>query len=337
MNKRFRAKWLSAFLVVLMTLGAAVPVFASDPNARTISIHTIDGSDITLSRAARTTTPRAGQRLASGNVLTTGAGSTVSFLMDGSSILEMAELSRVAVTSASRRLVLTVQSGAALVNATPQTEGRTLETRIGNVGLTVRGTMFTVEHSDYESTITMLSGYGDAGGVPLSAGSVLTIETGDDFGTVSDMDLGTLSLFALQSIYNNASYLTGVGTISTADLPNINSLMNEREAEHAQRQEQRTNNRTQAVQQAQERREPPPPPTTPAPTTPPRTQPAQQPDYEPYIPYTPTPTAPPPRFNVTVNGSHHTNPGSGSFAAGHSVTIRAGSRAGYDFAGWTGS
>jgi uncharacterized repeat protein (TIGR02543 family) len=40
-------------------------------------------------------------------------------------------------------------------------------------------------------------------------------------------------------------------------------------------------------------------------------------------------------FDVTVSGSYATNTGAGKYEAGATVTISAGSRAGYAFAGWT--
>lgn len=39
-------------------------------------------------------------------------------------------------------------------------------------------------------------------------------------------------------------------------------------------------------------------------------------------------------YTVTVVGSNHSQPGSGSYAPGETVTIKAGSRSGYRFAGW---
>ena len=41
------------------------------------------------------------------------------------------------------------------------------------------------------------------------------------------------------------------------------------------------------------------------------------------------------RYAVTVNGSYAQNSGAGSYAAGSGVTVRAGSRSGYTFNGWT--
>ena len=41
------------------------------------------------------------------------------------------------------------------------------------------------------------------------------------------------------------------------------------------------------------------------------------------------------RYAVTVNGSYAQNSGAGSYAAGSDVTVRAGSRSGYTFNGWT--
>ena len=44
-----------------------------------------------------------------------------------------------------------------------------------------------------------------------------------------------------------------------------------------------------------------------------------------------------PTYRVTVNGSYATVPGAGSYEAGETVSIHAGTRSGYTFTGWTGS
>ncbi|MCL1845343.1 MAG: cellulase family glycosylhydrolase [Defluviitaleaceae bacterium] len=43
----------------------------------------------------------------------------------------------------------------------------------------------------------------------------------------------------------------------------------------------------------------------------------------------------PARFGVTINGSHDPDSGQGRFAVGDTITIRAGERDGFEFAGWT--
>ncbi|MCL1863292.1 MAG: FecR domain-containing protein [Defluviitaleaceae bacterium] len=205
---------IAILLAFAMILSSVSHLYAD--TARVITVHGIEGNSVSLSRGnARAATPRVGQRLANGNTITTGTGSSVYLQMDRDSILKMDEQSRVVVTSSRRRLSLTVQSGSALIDAGAQSAGETLETRVGNVGLTVRGTMFTVGRTDNSLLIVMLSGSGDVNGIPIPAGEGMVVRAdtqaaGVHFEAMQELDLGQLPLFTLNSIAANAEYLRNV-------------------------------------------------------------------------------------------------------------------------------
>jgi hypothetical protein len=71
MKKRILNRFVAFSLATVMTIGVAMSVAAQN-EARLITVHNISGSSVELSRGARATAPRQGQRLAQGNVLTTG-------------------------------------------------------------------------------------------------------------------------------------------------------------------------------------------------------------------------------------------------------------------------
>jgi hypothetical protein len=218
-----KVKSVSAILgVILLTLsmlvGLTVDVQAALPSARTISIFRIDGTNVSLRNGRRTTTPRARQRLSAGNVITTGADTQVFVQMDRSSILQMGANSQVAVASARRTLTLSVQSGNALISAGPQGEAQTLTIRMGNVGLTVRGTMFTVSHgSAGQVQIVMLTGEGEVNGIVLPAGSMMSITADDgapaDAHEITPLDFNAMNSFTLTAILENSEYLLNAGVI----------------------------------------------------------------------------------------------------------------------------
>ncbi len=58
-------------------------------------------------------------------------------------------------------------------------------------------------------------------------------------------------------------------------------------------------------------------------------------DYENEPPADPEPDPEPDTYTVTVSGSYASSSGAGSYEAGQTVTVRAGSRTNYSFAGWT--
>ena len=232
-------KLVCIFVALSLLFGNIYIVGAQDPTARNISIFRTYGEHITLSRGdARTTTPRDGQRLSAGNIVTTGIDSTVHIQMDRDSILQMSASSQVAVGTTGNRLVLSLQSGNALVNVTENAPGNTTETRVGNVGLTVRGTMYTMGVQHDRVSLVMLSGSGEVEGVTLGAGQMMFVfdefRTGavlfeDETGyfTLNQLLLEELDLFTLQVMYAYQEYLLEVGTLTPDMIEEITSLIND--------------------------------------------------------------------------------------------------------------
>jgi|GEM_PF-4778386 len=221
-------------VVPMVRIGTLPEVLAATTAARVITIHRVDGDNAYLARGARRATPRVGQRLSDGNVITTGRDSFVYLQMDAASVLKIDQSSQVAVSSMRRRrLSLSVESGNALVTAAPQEEGTTLETRVGNVGLTVRGTMFTTGYSaDSGITITMLAGAGEVNGVALPAGEAMSVSSdGDASFTAQPIDVNALNYFTLVAIYDNIDALVAAGTFDAAVMDALPGLMEVRAAE----------------------------------------------------------------------------------------------------------
>ena len=242
-------KIAACFIAASLVFGS-IPVHASNPSARNISIFRVDGDNVSLSRGdARSATPRDGQRLSEGNVLTTGLNSSVHVQMDTDSILQMSASSQVAVSQSGNNLVLSVQSGSALVEVRDQGSGNSTETRVGNVGLTVRGTMYTMGIRNDFISIVMLSGYGDVEGEPLFAGQIMHVfdehRPGADvlyyetayyrLITLDLYSLGELDLFTLEVMYEHSGYLLDVGTLTPEMLEVLPYFIHERriEAEEA--------------------------------------------------------------------------------------------------------
>ena len=249
MIKKMIACLLSACLVF-----GCISVHASSPSARNISVFRVDGENVSLSRGnARSTIPRDGQRLSDGSVLSTGVGSSVHIQMDTASILQMSASSQVAVSQSGSNLVLSVQSGSALVEVRDQGPGNTTETRIGNVGLTVRGTMYTMGLIHDFVSIVMLSGQGEVEGEPLHSGQIMHVfdeqkpgaemlyyETGYYRLIVLCIDtLDILDLFTLVVMYERSEYLLEVGTLTPEMLEVLPDLIHDRriELEEAMRAE----------------------------------------------------------------------------------------------------
>ena len=253
-------KLLAVVLAFCMTVMFTTHHFAFSQDARNIDIHRIDGNDVEIARGphTRATTPRVGQRLSTGNIVTTGNETQVYFRLDTDSILKMDERSEVQVASNQERLSLTVRSGSALVNAATQNPGQSLETRIGNMGIGVRGTLFTVSRdSGYEVWINMLSGIGvvemqdDFGNIieiMLMAGETMRVfdvfledaeanlfEIVDQLYAITRLDFYYMNLFELSTIWDNRYYLIEIGTITPEQLDLIAVLMEFRRQERDER------------------------------------------------------------------------------------------------------
>ena len=113
--------------------------------ARIIAIFRAEGSNMSLySRGRETMNLRDGQRLSSGDRLTTGIGSEIFIMMDNSSILKLGDNSQAEIVETGRNLEIQVQTGNALVRIDTQPPHHVTTVTSQNVAITVRGTMFTV-------------------------------------------------------------------------------------------------------------------------------------------------------------------------------------------------
>lgn len=214
-------------LAFVIIFGITSPVFAQ---SRRISIYRLDGDDITFDRGTRSqSAARQGQRLSEGHNVTTGRDSQAYFQLDAASIVEMNEQSKVSVSKLNaNNIALTVISGEALVFAEPQKRGQTLELRIGNSALSVRGTLFVIGHgSEDAAIITMLEGSGVVDDTPLAAGSVMRIYEDSDRQelVVSDMDIEDMNLFTLEAIRDYQELLMGTGLLSQDMLEDVSALI----------------------------------------------------------------------------------------------------------------
>lgn len=210
----------SVFLAITVA-GSPISVFASTSTARRVSIFDIIGQEVTLTRGATSVFPREGQRLSSGNVLVTGEQSNVHIRMDEDSLLLMDEDSQVAIATTGNNLTVSLQSGNALVHINGASQqGYDTITRIGNVGLTVRGTMYALGTNDNgEIYIAMLSGYGEIqDGVYLSAGQMLTSNLQNYEILINEINLQELNQFTMQAIVDNVQYLLQNSTFVTPEL-----------------------------------------------------------------------------------------------------------------------
>ena len=260
-------KCLAILLALLINIPVMPTVFAQEPEARIISIFRVDGYEARLARAVggRTIEPRTGQRLSEGNILSTGWDTQVYIQMDQASILKMDESTRLQVAAARSLLSLTVQSGSALVEVAEQSPGNSIETRVGNTAIGVRGTMYIVSRGDTDIvTIIMLSGIGEVSlrgedgimvDILLPAGYVMWVydvyeyaALEDDWAIIEqryrirgisgigmdDYDVDEMDLFVLEEIINRQEYLIQAGIVTPemieAAAVRVEELWAEREA-----------------------------------------------------------------------------------------------------------
>ena len=253
-------KCLAIILTLLISIPAVPVAIAQTPEARSINIFRVDGPNASLARGVggREIEPREGQRLAEGNILTTGWDTQVYLLMDQASILKMDESTRLQIGSARSLLSITVQSGGALVDVTGLETGQAMETRIGNSSIGVRGTLYITSRRDTDVvTITMLSGLGEVTmrgidnemvDIPLPAGFMMWIydvyedvylddesEIVEQTYRISALSIYELGLFELEEIVYRQEYLIGAGILTPEMIAEaqrlIELLRGEREAE----------------------------------------------------------------------------------------------------------
>jgi hypothetical protein len=167
-----------------------------------------------------------------GHTLATGRDSFVYLALDQASTVKMDQRSKLAVSQVSRKtLSMTILSGNALVEAAPQNTGEILETRIGNVSMGVRGTLYVIGHDiKNRAMITMLDGSGEVDGIPLSAGQTMIVfDEGEAVYEIIELDLELMDLFALQTVLERQEILIENGVIDESDLEAIPALITIRE------------------------------------------------------------------------------------------------------------
>ena len=247
-------KFTAMALAFLMAASLVMPMFAAEPTARIIHIHSIDGENVSLSRAqGREIEPRSGQRLGEGNVLATGFDTYVYLQLDADSIMKMDESSRLQVGSARERLTLSIQAGAALVDVALQPPGHSLETRVGNTAAAVRGTTYIMGRGTADTVfIIMLAGSaevtvqgtdGQVVAVELPQGAMMIVYDvfADDameheiidqtYEIILQLQLEMMGLFEIQEIYNRRDDLLESGVITQEQHDRLPELIAIRQAE----------------------------------------------------------------------------------------------------------
>lgn len=234
-------RFAAFFMAMVLTLGLMNIVAAYDPQGRIIRILYIEGDSVTASRGAgRSANAREGQRLNEGHSLATGVDSFVYITLDELAVVKMDQQSQVAVSQVnSNRMAITVQSGNALVDAGQLNGNQLIETLVGSVVMTVRGTVYVMGLDNGWVTISMLEGYGEVMGVELHAGYVMRVLSNDpDNGTaeVQELDLETANLFTLQAIYDYQDLLLEIGVLAQDDLDVLTGLINQLSTQQAYEQ-----------------------------------------------------------------------------------------------------
>jgi len=115
-----------------------------------------------------------------------------------------------------------------MVSVGQQGAGDSMETRVGNVGLTVRGTLYTMGVDDDGIVyIVMLSGAGEVNGVFVNNGYMVTITDCpyDPVFEVIPFSLENVSLFTLHVMLENSAYLLEIGTITPEMLEALPGLI----------------------------------------------------------------------------------------------------------------
>ena len=175
MYRRFLAAVLAMVMVITM-MPATVLASASGPST-TVEIFRTDG-DVTMTRGTgREFSARSGMMLHEGFTVTTGVNSSAHLMLDDGSLIQMDHSSTVQISQASRnRLSVSLLSGNLAVDAEPQRGDRTVEVRIGNSALAIRGTFFVAENRHDGSVVyTMFEGSGEVDGLHLPARHVMYV------------------------------------------------------------------------------------------------------------------------------------------------------------------
>ena len=272
-------KKFALLLCLCLVLGAVRPVYAAPVSitdyeaTRDIKLYAVTGENASVSNGSPyRTEPVVGQHLRRGSVVSTYAETFINLLIDGRSTLDMYQQSQIRISSAgSHHLAISLQSGKLAMNVDGLEDGEIIECLVGPMGMRVRGTMFTLEHSTTDIvTVTMLSGsgevsFGDFAAIPLQAGQTIRIpdtvlqdsivrhiqehriqlhgEETPDLGEVimpmvEDIDLYEMNLFTLRIIEMHIDDLMAKeGGFADIVLEDLTNLIEQREAEQQEQQE----------------------------------------------------------------------------------------------------
>ncbi|MCL1986721.1 MAG: leucine-rich repeat domain-containing protein [Firmicutes bacterium] len=241
-TKKFLAVIISAIMVFSLTNTLATQAAET---ARTVTVYRVDGRNADLYRNStmRRTAPRTNVRISANDTLETGDNTQVYLNLDYTSLLKMDSNSEVNFELTNDLIGLNLQQGNALVQVAEQQNENSIEARLGNLALAVRGTMFTMGHFEEENIvfIVMLSGSGEVDGILLEEGQILTSwydedepqvyisgqiiqdwrnEEVDRNVTISEIYLEELDEFTLREILDNSEYLLENSEFVTEDLLN---------------------------------------------------------------------------------------------------------------------
>jgi len=237
--KKYLTLPLAVIIMFSILSGGTVTLFAAQSQARAISFFKLEGDDIKMTKGTvREFNAKVGFRLYDGYTVSTGLDSYSYFNLDDSSIIKMDQRSEIKVSKASSsKLSITVESGAALVDAEKQDGDKSLETRIGNTAIAVRGTLYVVEYEPGLALyVTMLDGSGDIGGNSLSAGQVMRVSdekrTNNNHFHIQPFRINKeVSLFTLLAVSEYRELLLANGVISEDDIALLEELIAEKKAE----------------------------------------------------------------------------------------------------------
>ena len=243
MNFHTTHRFCDLFRTVLATVLAVALVFpsvavsAATKDARSVVVFETEGDSVKITKGTpKEISAKAGQRLSDGYTVSTGKDSYCYLKLDEDSVVKMDQQSKLAVSKTSKdKLSLSVLSGSALVDAGPQAPGKTIETRVGNTGLTIRGTLFIVSQPQDGSgkiAITMLQGSGEVDGKILPEGSTMFVYddnvAAEKVYSMLNVEVETMDLFTLLVVLDYKDMLMELNLISPEELELIPQLIQEK-------------------------------------------------------------------------------------------------------------
>ena len=217
-RRNFAHKAVTAMLLLVFV--ALTACGNDDIAARTMSVFRVDGNSVVMTRGTRQeTAAHAGARLSEGYAILTGGNSFCYIQLDTTSLVKMDEHSQISVNRLSDRLlILAVDNGQVLIDVQNQDPEHTLETRIGNVAIGVRGTLFIAGHDNSGGAyVIMFEGVVDVNGTSLTAGNIMhiydvTAPESEIKYYMRALELADLDDFALQATINYQERVIGLFT-----------------------------------------------------------------------------------------------------------------------------